>query len=375
MDHARFLNSLASKPFVILTGNSGTGKTKLAEIFARWICGNDSLDYALVPVGSDWSDNRSVLGFVNHLQKASAAPDSPPVYQSTPILNLILRAEEHPHKPHFLILDEMNLSHVERYFADFLSAMESQSGELLLHTVGQGATRLPTEAGGEPKVEGKVCLPDNLFVIGTVNVDETTYMFSPKVLDRANVLEFRTGIGGLEDFFDAGSSRVSDVTPADPSFGAGFLALSRNARGGTLPEIPSLDEVQAALKDVFQIMEAERLEFGFRTVNEILRYLRVDYAVAESQEGWNWHPVFDDQILQKILPKLNGSKRRLEGLLVKLAWYCEEATVPPKGAKVPERFQTNPVKPVDSAVFRRSYEKLCAMVDVVRRDQFVSFIQ
>jgi 5-methylcytosine-specific restriction protein B len=136
-----------------------------------------------------------------------------------------------------------------------------------------------------------------------------------------------------------------------------------------------LDEVQAALKDVFQIMEAERLEFGFRTVNEILRYLRVDYAVAGSPDEWNWRLVFDDQILQKILPKLNGSKRRLEGLLAKLAWYCEEAIVPPKGAKVPERFQTNPVKPVDSAVFRKSYEKLCAMVDVVRRDQFVSFIQ
>jgi 5-methylcytosine-specific restriction protein B len=375
MQHARFLNALAAKPFVILTGNSGTGKTKLAELFARWVCGNDSSDYALVPVGSDWSDNRSVLGFVNHLQKASAASDSPPVYQSTPILNLILRAVEHPHKPHFLILDEMNLSHVERYFADFLSAMESQSRELLLHTVGQGATRLPTAAGGEPKVDGKVRLPDNLFVIGTVNVDETTYMFSPKVLDRANVLEFRTGLGGLEDFFKAGSSGVSEVTPADPSLGAGFLALSRSARRGTLPEFPSLDQVQAALKDVFQIMEAERLEFGFRTVNEILRYLRVDLAVAENPEAWDWKPVFDDQILQKILPKLNGSKRRLEGLLVKLAWYCEEATVPPEGAKVPPHFQSDPVKRASVPAFPRSYSKLCGMIDVVRRDQFVSFIQ
>ena len=96
------------------------------------------------------------------------------VYQSTPAYELIKNAEDDSENPYFLILDEMNLSHVERYFADFLSAIES--GE-----------EIPLYGNND-----KLTLPDNLFIIGTVNVDETTYMFSPKVLDRANTIEFDT---------------------------------------------------------------------------------------------------------------------------------------------------------------------------------------
>ena len=371
-----FIISLATKPFVILTGNSGTGKTKLAELFAQWLCGKDSKDYILVPVGSDWTDNRNVLGFVNHLRKATDESNALPVYQSTPILDLILRAVDAPQRPHFLILDEMNLSHVERYFADFLSAMESQTGELFLHSLAEGQARLPTEAGGEPRVLGKVRLPGNLFVVGTVNVDETTYMFSPKVLDRANVLEFRTGQGALESYFEAGGKGLKEIPRAAAMTGQVFLDLSRQAREGRLPEIPALERVQASIKGVFEIMEAERLEFGFRTVREILCYHRVDYATAERPAEWNWEPVFDDQILQKILPKLGGSKRRVEALLVRLARYCETGVVPKKEDSTPADYQTSPVKRDKSAKpkFSRSHDKLCDMLDTVRRDQFVSFI-
>ena len=83
----------------------------------------------------------------------------------------------------------MNLSHVERYFADFLSAMETKRLTLDLHSEGGDGGLLPVVPGGHGVVPRKIAIPSNFFVIGTVNVDETTYMFSPKVLDRANVLK------------------------------------------------------------------------------------------------------------------------------------------------------------------------------------------
>ncbi len=97
----------------------------------------------------------------------------------------------------FLILDEMNLSHVERYFADFLSGFESNE-KIHLHSNGN-----ETQTISKKNIPEKIRLPDNLFVIGTVNVDETTYMFSPKVLDRANVIEIKTSEENLKHFNSA----------------------------------------------------------------------------------------------------------------------------------------------------------------------------
>ncbi|MBK9484515.1 MAG: DUF3578 domain-containing protein [Chitinophagaceae bacterium] len=118
----RFIASLLTKPFVILTGLSGSGKTKLAQAFAMWIC-DDENQYSIIPVGADWTNREPLLGFPNALkEKEYVKPENK-------VLDLIIEANkiENSDKPFFLILDEMNLSHVERYFADFLSVMESKS--------------------------------------------------------------------------------------------------------------------------------------------------------------------------------------------------------------------------------------------------------
>ena len=114
----RFISALQTKPFVILTGLSGSGKTKLAEAFSLWISESDS-QYCMIAVGADWTNREPLLGYPNALEEGKyIKPDSG-------ALDVILRAIDNPAKPYFLILDEMNMSHVERYFADFLSAMES----------------------------------------------------------------------------------------------------------------------------------------------------------------------------------------------------------------------------------------------------------
>lgn len=125
-------------------------------------------NYKIVPVGANWTENRHVLGFYNVITEE---------YNETPSYSLIKASKNDIGSPYFLILDEMNLSHVERYFADFLSAIES----------GQP---IPLYSNDDENYE--LDIPDNLLIVGTVNVDETTYMFSPKVLDRANTIEFPT---------------------------------------------------------------------------------------------------------------------------------------------------------------------------------------
>ena len=180
----RFVSSLLTKPFVILTGLSGSGKTKLAQAYVQWICQEES-QYRIIPVGADWTNREPLLGYPNALKPEEyVKPDSG-------VIDLIIQANSNPELPHFLILDEMNLSHVERYFADFLSVMESNE-EIPLYAEG-------TVDNGVPS---KLKVPANLFIIGTVNIDETTNMFSPKVLDRANTIEFRINNNEMKGFLE-----------------------------------------------------------------------------------------------------------------------------------------------------------------------------
>ncbi|MEO0453641.1 MAG: AAA family ATPase [Verrucomicrobiota bacterium] len=356
----------ACKPFVILTGNSGTGKTKVAELLAHHLRGKDSDGYELVAVGADWTDNRNVLGFVNNLKEN----DGYPVYHTTRILDLLLRAKDDPSYPYFLILDEMNLSHVERYFSDFLSVMESKAGVFHLHSEGDENGTLPAAGNAKKRVPKNLLFPGNVFVIGTVNIDETTYMFSPKVLDRANVIEFRMNPDAVDQYLDSGSG-ISDIAEADASYARTFLDLSLKARGDELEEIPEgqIAEVNKAIRAAFDITAKFKMEFGFRTMNEIRRYFRVDYALSADKSLWRWETVFDIQLLQKILPKLHGSKRRIEPLLIELAVFSGK-----KGLK-PDDYRKADMPDDTDAKYPKGYCKIREMIEVVRRDQFVSFIQ
>ena len=205
----RFIAALCTKPFVILTGLAGSGKTKLAQAFSQWICEEDS-QICIVPVGADWTNRDPLLGYPNALEAARYfKPENK-------ALMLLIEAgkSENSAKPYFLILDEMNLSHVERYFADFLSAMESE-GAISLHSGEMDWDGVPSG----------IKLPKNLFIIGTVNVDETTYMFSPKVLDRANVIEFRVTEEEMEAFLlNPGKADLKALKGAGAHMAADFVA-------------------------------------------------------------------------------------------------------------------------------------------------------
>ena len=362
--------SALAKPFTILTGPSGTGKTKLATHLAKYLGNADGSNSEIVAVGADWTDNRSVLGFVNHLN----ADDDGPRYQSTPILDLLLRAIKDPDVPYFLILDEMNLSHVERYFADFLSAMEQKDGSLKLHSE---STELRRAGRDRADVPAELPYPRNLFVIGTVNIDETTYMFSPKVLDRANVIEFTVSEKEMAAFLEQPHNYLG-IEAAEPGVAEGFLELAKKARAmhcDALPEKPA-EAIGKHLLELFNILKADRFEFAYRTAKEINIYLRVCRHLAEDMASWDtsgWRRDLDDQILQKLLPKLHGSVGRIGKLLAKLAHYCNSGAHKPDAPI--QMSAAAELKLDEKTVFPRSLAKLQSMIRTLQDEQFVSFIQ
>lgn len=311
--------SLLAKRFLILTGLSGSGKTKLAHAFASWLTESEE-QYRLVAVGADWTTNENVVGYQDALQ--------PALYRkpSNGLLEVILRAAADAVRPYFLILDEMNLSHVERYFADILSAIESRQ-EIALHA---SAESLKSFENDTLLVPSKIGLPKNLFIIGTVNVDETTYMFSPKVLDRANVIEFRATAEDIAAFLDNPSAvDMEGLQGKGAAFGAAFVAEA-SSEVQLKPETATM--LKARLTEVFAALAPIGAEFGFRTAYEIARFTYFHDKLAG--EGWQFNEALDAQVLQKLMPKLHGSQRRLEPVLKALATFCETHQCPASLEKI-----------------------------------------
>ena len=270
--------------------------------------------YEVIPVGADWTGNESILGYPNGLNQLE--------YCTKPALDLILRANECPDTPHFLILDEMNLSHVERYFADILSTIESDEG-LDLYTGDIEKSETWRQTAELKRVPPKLKhLPENLFIIGTVNVDETTYMFSPKVLDRANVIEFRMAAIELEGFLrDPAKPDLSKLDSKGTSFGKAFVEAAKNPVA-----VPSEVKVayDAEMLLLFKTLQAHGVEFGYRTAYETARFIHFYKLLAnQADEDTAWFPgAFDCVVFQKLLPKLHGSRAKLGPVLKKLWFLC-----------------------------------------------------
>lgn len=349
----RFVSSLLTKPFVILTGLSGSGKTKLAQAYVQWICQEES-QYRIIPVGADWTNREPLLGYPNALKPEEyVKPDSG-------VIDLILQANSNPELPHFLILDEMNLSHVERYFADFLSVMESNE-EIPLYAEG-------TVENGVPS---KLKVPSNLFIIGTVNIDETTNMFSPKVLDRANTIEFRINNSEMEGFLGKSKElNMNVLLKDDKKTGKGatmaksFINLSNNKSFTT----KDLDEIKETLLNFFGELQKTGAEFGYRSASEILRLINqldtLNSHLTTSEK-------LDIAIMQKLLPKLHGSRRKLSPILETLGGFCvtESKIVSDKFRKEDYNFSEEEV------LFPMSLEKISRMYKGAVDNGFASYAE
>ena len=295
-----FYLGLKSKPFVILAGTSGTGKTRLVRLFAEAI----KAEYKLVSVRPDWSDSSDLFGHVDLNQK----------FVPGAIIDFVKQAELNPTKPYFLCLDEMNLARVEYYMSDILSAIETrryESGMIITDPVVSSANYgNDTFSAGK---YGKVILPGNLYIVGTVNMDETTFPFSKKVLDRANTIEF--------SYVDLLSMPSFSTATADKIVVTNEFLVSKYI---TLNDCDAADReyigsVCTTLSRINGILEIANAHIGYRVRDEIVFYM-LNNREADLLDD---KVAFDNQIMQKILPRVQGSSESIKTMLGELLKICE----------------------------------------------------
>lgn len=340
--------SLAAKPFLIITGSSGTGKTYGIRKLAAELNPSTSLEFNMtfIAVEAGWKDGRHLIGHRNPFGVDGE------IYQPTPLVNMLLKANfsAFRHIPFFVLFDEMNLSHVEMYFAKFLALMETARHR------GLHSQPLLTDADLdlllkyyknsheyttyilEAKSNGGLFIPPNVFFVGTVNIDETTYMFSPKVLDRAFVIEKNTSLPStLKNMTTNGFVKSSRSTLNTFLLGDEFNGFRQNLDGQEGFEKINMNEesiviptaVFVFLDSVYSILRA--FPFGYRVVIECAEYVlkaRQLHEVTNQSIPWlvDQNSLFDELLLQKVLPKVHGNRKQIGTTLNEIKNICVQDT-------------------------------------------------
>jgi len=362
-----FFASLRAKPFVILAGNSGTGKSRLARLFAEAIGANaDNGRFQMIPVRPDWNDGSDLLGYF----------DLNGDYRPGQLIATLLRANANLDKPFFVCLDEMNLARVEHYFSDFLSIIESrrrENGAVVTDAVLREEQIRQMKQDSLPddvatilntlqRNPHRIGLPPNLFVVGTVNMDETTQPFSRKVLDRANTLEFN------EIDLEEGLSEDGPETPVPPlDLRSDFLASEYTS----LNDVPTEHRETAAkvasfLQSLNSSLALAGFEVGYRVRDEAIAF-----TIYALDAGMSREEAEENIVLQKVLPRVQGSSPRIETALLSLMKrLAGDEEVPDKEATdFTARLEQLRVRTDASPVLR----KLAGMLLIVREEGFTSF--
>lgn len=315
------LTALRTKPFVLLAGISGTGKSRIVRELAKACWPQDSKErtahkprnYEMVQVRPNWHDSSELLGYVSRI-------GGEPQFVAGDLLKFVVRAWEEPSVPYFLCLDEMNLAPVEQYFAEFLSVIETrklENGTIVTDPLLKRPFEKDYEEPqkyDEPKDwywnlinelttnenlkkqfrKDGIAIPQNLFVVGTVNMDETTFSFSRKVLDRAMTIEMNEVDlhGGLDTVDDSEFGVVENLIPRAVE---GKDVYSDNKE--------LCDEVLKYLEKVNEALDGTPFKIAYRTRNEFLVY-----AVIRGAE--NLTAALDEMTSMKILSRIEGDNER-----------------------------------------------------------------
>ena len=346
------LSAIRTKPFILLAGISGTGKSRIVRELAFKSCpkylqdkdGTTPGNYCMIEVKPNWHESTELLGYYSRL-------GSNPGYQFTKFVKFLVKAKMFPTVPFFVCLDEMNLAPVEQYFAEILSILETRkhpkkdsSNEVDMSTVkteviidaqhfkdlskyvnlsdkdvymtlnGWNTTEevqsvvVDGEAGSKyDLISTGLTLPDNVVIIGTVNMDDTTHQFSRKVIDRAMTIEMNGG--NLRDMF-GGSKNLEYLSGEEQqkwqnAFTRRYVSADEVLEAYSDVAEKLMDELPANLEGINKALKGTPFEVSYRVLNELTIMVGVmldegkelDDAIAQS---------VNNILLMKILPRIEG---------------------------------------------------------------------
>ena len=318
-----YLRALRTKPFMLLAGISGTGKSRIVRELAFKSCpeymrdkdGTTPGNYLMIEVKPNWHDSTEILGYYSSIAKK---------YQYTKFIRFAVKATLHPEVPFFVCLDEMNLAPVEQYFAEFLSVLETRKkvGDkvntgILVEAKYMKGLKEDWNDDEELKWDDDqpLTLPDNLFVIGTVNMDDTTHQFSRKVIDRAMTIEMNGG--SLESMFENRNVLEylsgEDIWKLD-SFKPQYVTADEALAAHPAESETMKKELSRRLSEINDTLAGTPFQVSYRVLNELCIYAAVllddgltcDEAISEA---------VDKITLMKILPRIEGDEDmfRLKG--------------------------------------------------------------
>ncbi len=359
---ATYITALRTKPFVILAGVSGTGKSKLPKLVAELTGG----EHERISVRPDWTDSSDVLGYV----------DIQGDFQPGVFLQTARQASNDPDRHYVSLVDEMNLARVEHYFAEVLSTIEDRHAS---ENGGFESGRLfPKNTGTQHGDWATQNIPANMGIVGTVNMDESSHGFSRKVLDRAFTIEL-SEVDLSWDVSDATAAGTRERPRWPISFWHCPATRLSEADHSSFQFRTSAETATALLQQVNDCLMRCQLQVGYRTRDEVILFLVNAGEIADSfktREGGQVDPL-DLAIMMKVLPRLVGGSNAIRSTLIGLLGLANSGqpfvSEEDANSLVADWESENRPDALTNTKLPRTAARLCLMWDRLTAEGYTSF--